>query len=54
MITEYLSYSGDMLVKDVLDDLRAEGEAYSDYDIQYAVCICGFRFRPTDRRSAVA
>ena len=31
MITEYLSYSEDML-----DDLRAQGEAYSDYDIQYA------------------
>jgi Mg/Co/Ni transporter MgtE len=33
MINEYLSYGGDMLVKDVLDDLRAQGEAYSDYDI---------------------
>ena len=39
MITEYLSYDGDMLVKDVLDDLRAQGEAYSDYDIQYAYVI---------------
>ncbi len=39
MITEYLSYSGDMLVKEVLDDLRAQGEAYSDYDIQYAYVV---------------
>jgi magnesium transporter len=39
MITEYLSYGGNMLVKDVLDDLRTEGEAYSDYDIQYAYVV---------------
>ena len=39
MITEYLSYEGDMLVKDVLDDLRAQGEQYSDYDIQYAYVV---------------
>jgi magnesium transporter len=39
MITEYLSYRGDMLVKEVLDDLRAQGEAYSDYDIQYAYVV---------------
>ncbi|MGD8291559.1 MAG: magnesium transporter [Desulfobacterales bacterium] len=39
MITEYLSYGGNMLVKDVLDDLRAQGEAYSDYDIQYAYVV---------------
>jgi magnesium transporter len=39
MITEYLSYSGDMLVKEVLDDLRARGETYSDYDIQYAYVV---------------
>ena len=39
MITEYLSYSEDMLVKEVLDDLRALGEAYSDYDIQYAYVV---------------
>jgi magnesium transporter len=39
MITEYLSYSGNMLVKEVLDDLRAQGEAYSDYDIQYAYVV---------------
>ena len=39
MITEYLSYSEDLLVKEVLDDLRAQGEAYSDYDIQYAYVV---------------
>jgi magnesium transporter len=39
MITEYLSYSEDKLVKEVLDDLRARGEAYSDYDIQYAYVV---------------
>ncbi|MGD9193060.1 MAG: magnesium transporter [Desulfobacterales bacterium] len=39
MITEYLSYSEDMLVKEVLDDLRSQGEAYSDYDIQYAYVV---------------
>jgi magnesium transporter len=39
MITEYLSYDEDMLVKEVLDDLRAQGEAYSDYDIQYAYVV---------------
>jgi magnesium transporter len=30
-----------MLVKDVLDDLRAQGEEYSDYDIQYAYVVSG-------------
>ncbi len=39
MITEYLSFSGDMLVRDVLDDLRHRGETYSDYDIQYAYVV---------------
>jgi magnesium transporter len=39
MITEYLSYDGNMLVKEVLDDLRAQGEEYSDYDIQYAYVV---------------
>jgi len=41
MITEYLSYGGNMLVRDVLDDLRSRGEAYSDYDIQYAYVVYG-------------
>ena len=39
MITEFLSYPGHLLVKDVLDDLRAYGESYSDYDIQYAYVV---------------
>ena len=39
MITEYLSYDTHLQVKDVLDDLRAHGELYSDYDIQYAYVI---------------
>jgi magnesium transporter len=39
MVTEYLSYDGDMLVKEVLDDLRDQGETYSDYDIQYAYVV---------------
>jgi magnesium transporter len=39
MITEYLSFGENMLVKEVLDDLRAHGEAYSDYDIQYAYVV---------------
>ena len=41
MITEYLSYDGALLVKEVLDDLRAQGEEYSDYDIQYAYVVSG-------------
>jgi magnesium transporter len=39
MITEYLSYTGNLQVKDVLDDLHDHGEAYSDLDIQYAYVI---------------
>ncbi len=39
MITEYLSYPEDMLVKEVLDDLREHGETYSDFDIQYAYVV---------------
>ena len=39
MITEYLSYHRGQLVKDVLDDLRQFGEAYSDYDIQYTYVV---------------
>jgi len=39
MITEFLSYGEEMLVKEVLDDLRAQGETYSDYDIQYAYVV---------------
>lgn len=36
MISEYLSYSDDLTVGQVLDDMRRKGEKYSDYDIQYA------------------
>jgi len=39
MITEYLSYPEDMLVEEVLDDLREHGEMYSDFDIQYAYVV---------------
>ncbi|MGD8522906.1 MAG: magnesium transporter [Desulfobacterales bacterium] len=39
MITEYLSYPENMLVKEVLDDLREHGETYSDFDIQYAYVV---------------
>ncbi|MGD2187541.1 MAG: magnesium transporter [Desulfobacterales bacterium] len=39
MITEYLSYDIHQQAMDVLDDLRAHGEKYSDYDIQYAYVI---------------
>jgi magnesium transporter len=36
MITEYLAYDQKLLVKDVLEDMRAHAATYSDYDIQYA------------------
>ncbi|MGD9301643.1 MAG: magnesium transporter [Desulfobacterales bacterium] len=39
MITEYLSYHEAMSVREVLDDLRHQGEIYSDYDIQYAYVV---------------
>jgi magnesium transporter len=39
MIPEYLAFSSRMLVKDVLDDLREQGEVYSDYVIQYAYVV---------------
>jgi magnesium transporter len=39
MITEYLYYSGNLLVRDVLEDLHYHGEAYSELDIQYAYVI---------------
>jgi len=39
MITEYLSYPENMLVSEVLDDLREHGETYSDLDIQYAYVV---------------
>ncbi|MBL9140276.1 MAG: magnesium transporter, partial [Phycisphaerae bacterium] len=36
MITEYLQFSKDMTVADVIDDLRANAEKYRDYELQYA------------------
>ncbi len=36
MVTEFVVYPQDLLVGDVLDDLRTNGEAYSDYGVQYA------------------
>ena len=36
MITEYVVYTQDQTVGDVLDDLRTNAEAYADYSIQYA------------------
>jgi len=35
MITEYVSYSVQMTVGDVVDDIRQNSESYYDYDIQY-------------------
>lgn len=35
MISEYLSYPHDMMVEDVCADLRANGEKYAEYDVQY-------------------
>jgi magnesium transporter len=35
MITEYVSYPDRFSVGDVVDDLRDQGERYSDYEIQY-------------------
>jgi len=39
MIPEYLAFSSQLLVKDVLDELREHGEVYSDYVIQYAYVV---------------
>lgn len=36
MITEYLVYSENSCVNDVLDDMRAHAEQYATYDVQYA------------------
>jgi len=41
MITEYVSFPEDVTVGDVADDLRAHGERYSDYEIQYAYVTDG-------------
>mgnify|MGYP001817726414 FL=1 len=39
MITEYLSYTSEHRIKDVLDDLQQHGEQYSDYNIKYAYVV---------------
>ena len=39
MIPEYLAFSSQLLVKDVLDNLRDQGEVYSDYLVQYAYVV---------------
>ncbi len=39
MITEYLRYTTEQSVQDVLDDLRANAEEYADYDVQYAYVV---------------
>jgi CBS domain-containing protein len=39
MIKEFLAYPGHLKVIDVLDDLRRQGDRYSDYAIQYAYVI---------------
>jgi magnesium transporter len=39
MITELLSYRQDLTVGDVLDDLRAHGDLYRSYDVQYAYVV---------------
>lgn len=36
MVTEFVIYAQDLTVQDVLDDLRTNAEAYSEYGIQYA------------------
>jgi magnesium transporter len=43
MITEDLSYPEHLSVGDVVEDMRAHGERYSDYDIQYAYVTDGER-----------
>lgn len=35
MVTEYLAYSDQQAVTDVIADLRAKSEEYADYDVQY-------------------
>lgn len=43
MKTEYLAYSMDSTVGDIVDDLRLNAETYSDFDVQYAYLIDGSR-----------
>jgi len=39
MITEFLSFPDHYTVRDVLEDLYLKGDAYSDYNIQYAYVV---------------
>ncbi len=39
MVTEYVSYPDRFSVSDVVDDLRRQGERYSDYEIQYCYVV---------------
>ncbi|HRI88699.1 MAG TPA: CBS domain-containing protein, partial [Candidatus Hydrogenedentes bacterium] len=39
MITEYLAYRENLTIDDVLSDLRANAEKYSDYAVQYVYVI---------------
>jgi len=39
MITEYLSYTEDSNVSNVVDDLRQNAETYQDYEVQYAYVV---------------
>ncbi len=41
MLTEYLVYRENMTVGEVLQDLRDNGDRYSDYSIQYAYVVDG-------------
>lgn len=41
MITEFVSYPDHVTVEDVVEDLWAYGEHYSDYEIQYAYITDG-------------
>ena len=39
MITEYLSYTGQQRVKDVLDDLERHSGKYADFEVQYVYVV---------------
>lgn len=39
MLTEFLAYRRDLLVRDVLDDLQRNRERYSDYHVQYVYVV---------------
>ncbi len=43
MIEEYLAYSQDARVEDVLNDLREKAEQYAHYDVQYAYVLADNR-----------